>query len=116
MNIAEMKESYDWSEAFSYASNVRTATNCSGELFGIDDVAEILQYDEGQNDGDSWIMVGKLNDGRFFFLDAWCDYTGWDCQASGDAQVADTLENLHRFGMDEAARVRLGITLAERNK
>lgn len=113
MNIAEMKDDYDWKEAFSYATNIRTATGCEASPFGIDDVDQIINFSTGENDGPSWIMVGKLKDGRFFFLSAGCDYTGWDCQAGGDAQVADTLENLHRFGMDEDGRERFGIKLAD---
>jgi hypothetical protein len=74
---ANWKDDYDWKEAFGFAGNVRTAMGCSTEPFGIDDVAEVLHSDEGENDGDSWIMAGKLNDGRYFFLSAWCDYTGW---------------------------------------
>lgn len=105
------REDYDWKEAFTYAQTTKTATNCAKEGFAIDDVAEVLKTSPGENDGDSWLMVGRLKDGRFFFLDAWCDYTGWDCQAGGDAQVADTLDNLIRYGMDERGRDRLSYTL-----
>lgn len=111
MTLAEMKEIYDWQQAFLYASTIRTATKCSKEPFGIDDVSRILKFVEGENDGPSWLMVGKLKDGRFFFLDAGCDYTGWDCQAGGDAQVANTLDNLIRYGMDESGRERLKYSL-----
>ncbi len=109
--ISEIIEDYDWKEAFGYASNIRTATNCSNNSFNIEDVICIIKESEGQNDGESWMMVGQLKDNRFFFLDAWCDYTGWDCQSSGDAQVADTLENLIRFGMTEEARERLNLQI-----
>jgi hypothetical protein len=112
-NPETWREDYDWKEAFTYASTIRTATNCGKEPFGMDDVAEVIKAENGENDGASWIMVGKLKDGRFFFLDAGCDYTGWDCQAGGDAQVADTLDNLTRYGMDESARDRFGYKLAD---
>jgi hypothetical protein len=107
------REDYDWREAFTYAGTIRTATNCDKAPFGMDDVAEVVKAENGENDGPSWIMVGKLKDGRYFFLDAGCDYTGWDCQAGGDAQVADTLDGLIRFGMDESARERFGYKLPE---
>lgn len=103
------REEYDWREAFVYAGTIRTAYQCDPAPFGLDDVAEALHAVNGENDGPSWLMVGKLKDGRYFFLDAGCDYTGWDCQASGDAQVADTLENLIRYGMTTDARSRLNI-------
>lgn len=107
------KEEYDWQEAFAYRQTVRTATNCEKAPVGIDDVTEVIAKSEGENDGPSWMMVGRLKDGRFFFLDACCDYTGWDCQAGGDVQVADTLENLKRYGMTEDARERLELPLVE---
>jgi hypothetical protein len=113
---ANWREDYDWKEAFTYAPNVRTATGCAKDVFGIEDVAEVIKAEPGENDGPSWLMVGKLKDGRFFFLEAGCDYTGWDCQAGGDSQVADTLDNLIRFGMDESARDRLGYVLSEESK
>lgn len=104
---AAWREDYDWKEAFVYGREIRTATHCDKAGFGIDDVAEVLSADPGENDSQSWMMAGKLKDGRFFFLDAWCDYTGWDCQAGGDGQVADTLPNLIRYGMTTEARARL---------
>jgi hypothetical protein len=41
------------------------------------DVEEVLGKDEGENDGKNWIIYGRLKDGRYFFLTAGCDYTGW---------------------------------------
>ena len=110
-NADNWREDFDWIEAFKYANTTRTATNCAKDGFTIADVANVFAASPGENDGPSWMMVGKLNDGRHFFLDAGCDYTGWDCQAGGDAQVADTYENLKRYGMTEDARERLGIKL-----
>lgn len=109
----DWRDDYDWQEAFVYASNIRTATNCDKAGFAMTDVKTVLAHDEGENDGPSWMMAGVLNDGRYFFLEAGCDYTGWDCQAGGDAQVADTLPNLIRFGMTEEARERLEFAIEE---
>lgn len=97
--MEELKESYDWQEAFKFAD------------FSIDDVAEVLHQDEGYNDGDPWIMVGRLKDGRFFFLSAWCDYTGWDCQAGGSSETADTEEDLYKYHLGEEERRRFGLKL-----
>jgi hypothetical protein len=99
VKIDEMKADYDWQQAFGFAT------------FSLDDVAEVIKADEGQNDGDSWLAVGRLNDGRHFFLSAWCDYTGWDCQSGGGAEVADTLDNLIRWRMGDEDRARLGYAL-----
>jgi hypothetical protein len=111
MNIDEFKNDYDWQEAFCFVGNIRTAHNCASFGFGLECVAEVIAADEGQNDGDSWVMVGRLTDGRFFFLSAWCDYTGWDCQSGGDVQVADTLENLIRWCLGDKDRERLALPL-----
>lgn len=107
------RDDYDWKEAFVYSNTIRTATGCDPSPFDIDDVESVVAVSTGENDGDSWIMVGQLKDQRFFFLEAWCDYTGWDCQAGGDAQVADTLENLKRYGMTEEARDRLNFVISD---
>lgn len=89
----------NWGEAAEYAS------------WSCEDVAEILAMSEGENDEANWLMVVKLKDGRFSFLSAGCDYTGWDCQAGGSSHERDTLEALIRFGMGQDDRDRLGYTL-----
>lgn len=102
------KEDYDWLEAFKYADSPNSVplreTNVSRKGFTIDDVVQVIAAQCGRNDEDPWIMVGLLRDFRYFVLEAGCDYTGWDCQASGSATVADN------FG----ALVRLGLTKEER--
>lgn len=60
--------------------------------FVFTDIAEVLAVWEGQNDGDDWRWVLKLNDGRFFFLQGGCDYTGWDCQSWAMSQAAESAE------------------------
>ena len=93
-NLEKMKSEYNWQEAFRYAS------------FEFDDVASIIATDEGENDGRNWLAVGTLKDGQFFVLSAGCDYTGWDCQAGGQSEVADTLDNLIRWRLGEEDRER----------
>ena len=88
---------YDWRSAFDYAP------------FSTDDVAEILYYEEGYNDGDSWVGVFKLKDGKFGYVDAWCDYTGWDCQASNCGDVAASLADIIAFGLSTEERKRFGL-------
>ena len=83
---------YNWREAFGYAGDrlaqdaktdqperaLPNDTDTSVEKFGRIDVKRIVAMSEGENDGDNWLCVGELHDGRFFVLDAGCDYTGWD--------------------------------------
>ena len=99
--IEEMKESYDWKEAFAYAS------------FSMDDVDHVVASEEGENDGASWIAVFALKYGQFAYLEAGCDYTGWDCQANGNSWVNATIEGLRRWDMTKASRTRLDMRLPD---
>ncbi len=99
MNDLEFLKDYDWRAAFHYAD------------FDIEDVKEVYGYDDGENDGENWIIYGQLNDERYFFLSAGCDFTGWDCQASGLSNTSDSIEELVRTGMGDYDRERLDIIL-----
>lgn len=102
---------YDWKEAFAFASGEWVTGSgkdtLPAEPFTREDVVEIIAKDEGENDGPDWIMLGKLRNGRYFFLSAGCDYTGWDCQAGGRAYIADTVEQLTQFAMNPDDRTRM---------
>lgn len=95
-------EDYDWVEAFGYAGDPGkvfdrdAGDGAAGELFGLADVVEFLGWSAGENDGRSWIAWGRLKDGRYFYLSAGCDYTGWDCQAGGEAWVSRDRETVWR--------------------
>ena len=101
MKLEDFKEDYNWSEAFEFAP------------FNINNVIEVIASDEGENDGESWVCVVKLNDGTFGFVDAWCDYTGWDCQSGGSGYQDDDFEHLKRWKMNSSARRRLGMELPD---
>lgn len=116
---------YNWREAFGYAGGPNADSNSAGSIpeaaplganvsiapFGLDDVAEVFAASDGENDERDWVCYGRLIDGRYFSLAAWCDYTGWDCRAGGAAQVANTREEIERFGMTNEMRERLGVVL-----
>lgn len=70
--------SYDWEEAMRYAK------------FTFEDVETVIYAKEGENDGEHWELVVQLKNGKFGWLSAWCDYTGWDCQAGGSSGVEET--------------------------
>lgn len=124
MSIPSEIEGYDWEHAFqccgptegdSYAHNIPSVSaaidkaHVSTEPFQRADVDEVIASEEGENDGQNWIGVFKLRDGRFAFLSAGCDYTGWDCQSGGHAIVDDDLDHLIQFGLGEDDRARLGL-------
>lgn len=107
MDFANMKNTitiedlaeYDWNEALNYAQ------------FSVDQIESIIASSEGENDGDYWLLVVHLKDGRFGYLSAGCDYTGWDCQAGGDSYIAPSLAELQRWNMTSRDRRRLGMEL-----
>lgn len=94
--LEEMRESYDWTEAFAYAAAPMV------------EVASVLSSDDGENDGDPWVAVFRLLNGKFMFLTAGCDYTGWDCQAGGDSIIRDDMHTLIYNDIGEYDRKRLG--------
>lgn len=116
-------DDYNWQAAFAYAGEpdgyghpevILAApwldeTRIAPTHFAREDVARIIYAQEGEHDGADWLGVFELKDGRFATLSAGCDYTGWDCQASGRARVASTLDILLRFGLTDAERNRLAI-------
>ena len=111
--VDEMRESYDWQEAFKYAEGGEPTEGYAGSLAGFtfDDVAEVIACDDGENDGPDWIAVFRLHDGRFAFLSAGCDYTGWGCQESGRTWFASSLDALVQWGLTDDARGRLAAQL-----
>lgn len=58
------------------------------DIFTLDDIRNIHAEVPGHNDEDHWFWVIELKDKRFLLTDAWCDYTGWDCQSGGSSLEA----------------------------
>lgn len=112
-DLEEMLDSYDWQEAFPLAQppDLVAGASCSKDEFTREDVEYVVGSVEGQNAGDSWLAVVKLKDGRYAFITAWCDYTGWGCQDGGSSWVAEDLPRLVRFGLGQEDRERLGAEL-----
>lgn len=73
-------DDYDWNEAFGYAGEPDTCAgnNRKENGFTREDVAEIIFMRAGANDAETWLGIFRLKDGRFAYLSAGCDYTGWD--------------------------------------
>ena len=109
-------DTYDWEEAFGFgnpqhANPTNTTRLVSLDSFSNGDVKTLYGIYEGCNDEDSWECYGKLNDGRYFCLEAWCDYTGWDCQSGGKSFVAGSKEEIEQFGLTEASRMLFKVVL-----
>lgn len=89
--MTKILDDYSWKEAFGFAGKEPDVYNnekperalpndsdLSVDSFDRLDVKRIIALDEGENDEKNWLIVGELNDGRFFAISAGCDYTGWD--------------------------------------
>jgi hypothetical protein len=88
--MLECLDDYDWKEVFGYAGSedaynhglpkaVPFSSSPVDETpFSREDVAEIIGIYEGENDEENWVIAGVLKDGRYFMIEAGCDYTGWD--------------------------------------
>ena len=115
MNLTELREDWDWGEAFAYASDEHTTAvlGWGGDASGFRraDVAEVIAASAGEDDGANWVGVFRLVDGRYAYLEAGCNYTGWDCQSSGHAVVGPDLATIVRLALDGDARARLGLRL-----
>lgn len=112
--IQEIQSSFDWAEVFGEGSGHCTQDVDSHDGTPTDtvlrkDIAEVLASVNGQNDGDSWIVVCRLVDGRFCCAEGSCDYTGWDCQAWNTITVASSLGALIESGITPEWCRRLGI-------
>ena len=118
--VPEELTGYDWDEAFGVAgdelgtggnfraketpnfafkynsADIRPAKETKVSLAPFDrrDIKKLIAYADGKNDGPEWIALMELWDGRFAYLEAGCDYTGWDCQSGGSVSVANCLEDL----------------------
>lgn len=86
--VKKIQEDYDWRAAFHEGFH-----GCEGsDPAEINDIFSVIACAEGENDADDWLGVFWMLDGRYLVLRAGCDYTGWDCQASGSVAFYPTVE------------------------
>ena len=71
---------YDWIEAMKYAK------------FKFEEVDEVISAVEGVNDEKDWQLVVRLKSGKFAWLSAGCDYSGWGCQEGGESGICEFSE------------------------
>ena len=71
----------DLSDAIEYALGPMIPTEgYSGPagMLSMDIIEKIVFEDRGEKDERNWLWVLLLKDGRWVFVNAGCDYTGWD--------------------------------------
>lgn len=74
-------------------SDLRTncAYNLGGDKFRLEDVAYVLASVMGENDGPEYFWLCAMKDHTYAVVSGGCDYTGWDCQSSGEAEIYPTM-------------------------
>lgn len=87
----------------------KTLTRCAiipelTELLNYDLFEKVIFAQEGENDGDSWIIVALHQNGYYILFDASCDYTGFDCQGGGLVLYTKSASDMYEFGFDQWMR------------
>ena len=61
---------------------------------------------EGHNESETWIIIGKLDNGKYFCYTAYTDwYTGFEIGGTMSLSLANSLEKLINFGVDKSVRL-----------
>lgn len=112
--IQELFQQYGFSDTFEMArgslKKVDNNEDISTKSIGIGDIESVIAYDEGQNDGENWIFILKIYDGRYVFMSAGADYTGFGCQQwINNSDISYSLATLINFSLTDEDRSRLNI-------
>lgn len=108
-SVIEWVMTGDWAYALHEAMRGTCGSyDCGRELVDELGVVEVVASSDGEADESKWLAILRLSDGRYAFLSAGCDYTGWDCSADGSLDYADSLPELCRMNMNDEQRHRLG--------
>lgn len=105
--LVAMTKVDDWLQAMPFAMKRPIAS----QQFGWTDIKRVLASSTGRNEELDWIALFELWDGRIGWLEAWCNYTGWESQAKGSSRVHPTLEHAINLCMSPEDRTRLGLEL-----
>ena len=107
-DIIDMKDDYNWKEVFGVGDHmeqsIESVDDCPTDQFEMDDIKFVVASREGENDGEDWVAVCQLYDGRWLAAYGGCCYTGWDCQAGIDLMVSYTFDDACRFGLTSEHR------------
>ena len=109
-DINDFRNNDDWKSAFLQVGLGKPDSNYGYELPDtyLNFVKRVVCCDRGYNDEVNWICVVELEDGTYVVVDAGCDYTGWDCQAWGTADIFETEgEALSNLNPEQAERLQV---------
>ena len=122
-DFPERVEGDRWNQPDPIADIIYALDAAASSGLTLGDLAEVTEYDISSH-GLKWspgsdaigselqmTLLGRLQDGRWFSLDAWNDYTGWGCQDRCDIYIGDTREDVIANGLTAEGRNALGVTL-----
>ena len=69
-----------------------------------DNIKTYIWGREGENDEQSWLLLCQLDNGYYAYLEAWCDYTGFDCQGGMKLYCSKEPHILVEMAMDDTSR------------
>ena len=78
-DVEYFRQNYDWDACMSEAIHGEYVWERDGDYHPEwDEVERVVASEEGEHDAESWVAVLAYKDGRYAYLEGWCDYTGWD--------------------------------------
>ena len=101
MTLEQLKDDFNWKNIYFFLllENLTGGVDQAGNpttrqvrAFQFDDIAQIVALSNGDNDGPSWLGLFETHDNCYLYVEAGCDYTGWDCQANASAEWHTDLE------------------------
>jgi len=72
--------------------------------------------DEGRNDTTDWSMIGLLNDNKYFFYTAWCDFSGFTYEGGTRLYICTDYNLLITHAMTKKEKVLLDVALLTRKR
>lgn len=123
MNDAEVIDLTQWSVLFPNGGDDIYGSVYSGTFSVLDGsqvedvtrvrIAHVEAYDvlDGDCAETDIVALAELTDGSWAAVMAYCDTTGWDCQADAQWKWAPTRELAISQGLDREARRRLNVAL-----
>lgn len=74
------------------------------DLLNTDLFKKVIFAQEGEADGDSWIIVALHQNEYYILFDASCDYTGFDCRGGGLLLYTKSASDMYEYGFDTWTR------------
>jgi hypothetical protein len=75
-------------------------------MIKLEDIQTIIDYDDGEPDDKSFVLIGQTYDKRYFYIDFFGVYT-FELSRAGTVLISQDFQKLWQFGLDDEDRTRL---------